>query len=47
MDNFIELLFSICLYTFQNPPTVSLAVTVLYWKAWQILLIIAALDPKG
>lgn len=47
IDDFIELLFSICLYTYQNPPTVTLAVTVLYWKAWQILLIIAALDPKG
>lgn len=47
IDSFVELLFSICLYTYQNPPTVSLAVTVLYWKAWQILLIITALDPKG
>lgn len=47
IDEFIELLFSICLYTYQTPPTVTLSVGVLYWKAWQILLIIAALDPKG
>jgi integrator complex subunit 1 len=46
IDSFVELLFSICSYTYQNPPTVSLAVTVLYWKAWQILLIITTLDPK-
>ncbi len=47
MDQFVQSLFNICLYTYQNPPTVSLAVSVLYWKAWQILLIITALDPKG
>jgi hypothetical protein len=46
IDSFVELLFSICLYTYQNPPTVSLAVTVLYWKAWQILLIITALRSE-
>lgn len=45
IDSFIQLLFNICLYRVKSPP--SLAVTVLYWKAWQILLILAALDPKS
>ena len=44
-DQFIELLFNICLYKYQNPPT--FAFTVFYWRAWQILLLISALDPKG
>ena len=47
IEQFIQSLFGICLYTYQNPPTVPLAVTVLYWRAWQILLIVTALDPKG
>ena len=45
MDGFVETLFNICMYRYQNPPT--LVVTVLYWKAWQILLLLCALDPKG
>lgn len=47
MDQFIQSLFSICQYTYQNPPNVPLAITALYWRAWQILLLITALDPKG
>lgn len=47
MDQFIQSLFSICQYTYQNSPNVPLAITALYWRAWQILLIITALDPKG
>ena len=47
MDQYIQLLFSICQYTYQQPPSVPLAITALYWRAWQILLIITALDPKG
>jgi integrator complex subunit 1 len=47
IEQFIQSLFNICQYTYQNPPTVPLAVTVLYWRAWQILLIVTALDPKG
>lgn len=43
MDNFINALFQICMYKYQDPP--NLVVTVLYWKAWQILLLISALDP--
>lgn len=43
-DAFVQLLFNICLYKAQSPP--SLAVTVLYWRAWQCLLILAAVDPK-
>lgn len=43
-DAFVHLLFNICLYRAQSPP--SLAVTVLYWRAWQCLLILAAVDPK-
>ena len=44
-DTFIQLLFNICLYRAQSPP--SLAVSVLYWRAWQILLILTALDPRS
>jgi integrator complex subunit 1 len=43
IDQFVQSLFSICLYRYQP----SLIVTVLYWRAWQILLIVSALDPKG
>ncbi len=46
IDSFVELLFSICLYTYQNPLTVSLAVTVLYWKASERRFN-EILDPKG
>ena len=45
IDQFVQSLFNICLYKFQVPST--LVVTVLYWRAWQILLIVSALDPKG
>lgn len=41
-DTFVQLLFNICLYRAQ--PT--LAVSVLYWKAWQCLLILTAVEPK-
>ena len=47
MVHYIQLLFSICQYTYQQLPSVPLAITALYWRAWQILLIITALDPKG
>lgn len=43
-DAFVQLLFNICLYRAQSPP--SLAVSVLYWRAWQCLLILTAVDPK-
>jgi integrator complex subunit 1 len=45
IDQFVQSLFNICLYKYQGPST--LVVTVLYWRAWQILLIVSALDPKG
>jgi integrator complex subunit 1 len=44
-DLYIQSLFNICLYKYQVPP--KLVVTVLYWKAWQILLILSAVDPKN
>ena len=44
MDIYTENLFQICMYKYQDPP--NLVVTVLYWKAWQILLLISALDPS-
>ncbi len=47
MDVFMQTLFGICQYTYQTPPCVPLAITALYWRAWQILLILTALDPKG
>lgn len=43
-DAFVQLLFIICLYRGQSPP--SLTVSMLYWRAWQCLLILAAVDPK-
>ncbi|RNA14309.1 Integrator complex subunit 1 [Brachionus plicatilis] len=43
MDSFMDILFQICMYKYQDPP--NLVVTVLYWKCWQILLLISALDP--
>jgi integrator complex subunit 1 len=45
MDQFVQSLFDICMYKYQVPST--LVVSVLYWRAWQILLIAACLDPKG
>jgi hypothetical protein len=43
-EDFVKLLFNICLYKHEQAP--ELAVSVLYWKAWQILLIVCALDPQ-
>ena len=45
IDQFVKALFNICVYKYQ--PAQTLVVTVLYWRAWQILLIVSALDPKG
>ena len=45
VDSFVQALFNMCLYTSHSAST--LALTVPYWKAWQILLILSALDPKG
>ena len=45
VDAFVQTLFNICLYKYHAPCT--LAVSVLYWRAWHILLIVSALDPKG
>ena len=44
-DVFVQSLFNMCLYSSQT--TSSLALSVPYWKAWQILLILSALDPRG
>lgn len=46
IEQFVDALFNICLYKFgtNSPP---LVVTILYWKAWQILLLLSALDSKG
>lgn len=46
-DTFVHNLFSICMYKIQSAaPTPTLVVSVLYWRAWEILLLLAALDPK-
>ena len=44
IEAFVTTLFHICLYKYQVPA--KLVVSVLFWKAWQILLILSALDPK-
>ena len=45
VDQFVQALFNLCLYRFHSAST--LVVSVLYWRAWQILLIVSALDPRG
>jgi integrator complex subunit 1 len=45
IEQFVQSLFNICIYKCQVQT--NLVVTLLYWRAWQILLIVSALDPKG
>jgi integrator complex subunit 1 len=45
IEQFLQSLFYICSYKYQVPS--KLVISLLYWKAWQILLILSALDTKS
>lgn len=45
IEQFVTVLFNLCLYKFQVPS--KFTITVLYWKACQVLVNLSALDPKG